>query len=76
MRLTLLAPDIVEAILDCRQTKGSRLEHLMKVTQYEWEAQPQQIALASGSSSDRTRFLSTPSGTNQTDESVTLSMKA
>jgi hypothetical protein len=76
LRLTLLAPDIVEAILDSRQPKGSRLEDLMKVTQYEWEAQPQQIALASGSSSDRTRFLSTPSGTNQTDESVTLSIKA
>jgi hypothetical protein len=76
LRLRLLAPDIVEAILEGRQTKGGRLEDLMKVTQYEWEAQPQQIALASGSSSDRTRFLSTPSGTNQTDESIVGSMES
>jgi hypothetical protein len=28
LRLTLLAPDIVEAILDGRQTKAMQLEHL------------------------------------------------
>jgi hypothetical protein len=37
--LTLLAPDIVEAILDGRQAKGLRLDDLLDSFLDEWEAQ-------------------------------------
>ncbi len=43
LRLTLLAPDIVEAILDCRQPKGLQLESLTRVTLITWDEQKQRI---------------------------------
>jgi len=39
LRLTLLAPNIVEAILDGRQPKGMTLPGLMKPFPVEWERQ-------------------------------------
>ena len=39
LRLTLLAPDIVEAILDGRQPEAMRLEDLLEVLPAEWEPQ-------------------------------------
>src|SRR5918992_2105091 len=39
LRLTLLAPDIVEAILDGRQPEGLRLEDLLERFPVEWEEQ-------------------------------------
>ena len=39
IRLTLLAPEIQEAILDGRQPKGMQLEELTKVMPMEWEEQ-------------------------------------
>ena len=39
LRLTLLAPDIVEAILDGRQPEGMTLPELMKEVPVEWEGQ-------------------------------------
>ena len=39
LRLTLLAPDIVEAILDGRQPEGVTLPDLMKAFPVEWEMQ-------------------------------------
>jgi hypothetical protein len=39
LRLTLLAPDIVEAILDGRQPEGMRLEDLLEGFPVEWERQ-------------------------------------
>ena len=38
LRLTLLAPDIVEAILDGRQPEGMRLEDLLEGFPVEWDA--------------------------------------
>ena len=46
LRLTLLAPDIVEAILDGRQPKGMQLEDLTAVMPSEWEEQ--RLALLRG----------------------------
>jgi hypothetical protein len=43
LRLTLLAPDIVEAILDGRQLEGMRLEDLLKGFPVEWDAQEGQL---------------------------------
>ena len=40
LRLTLLAPDIVEAILDGRQPEGITLPELMEPFPVEWEHQP------------------------------------
>jgi len=40
MRLTLLAPDLVEAILDGRQPEGMTLPALMKGVAVEWEREP------------------------------------
>ncbi len=37
LRLTLLAPDIVEAILDGRQAEGMRLEDLLDGFPVEWD---------------------------------------
>jgi len=45
LRLTLLAPDIVEAILDGRQPATLQLERLLKPFPPEWEEQ--RLALAS-----------------------------
>jgi hypothetical protein len=39
LRLTLLAPDIVEAILDGRQPEGMRLEDLLEGPPAEWDEQ-------------------------------------
>jgi hypothetical protein len=39
LRLTLLAPDIVEAILDGRQAEGITLPGLMEPFPVEWERQ-------------------------------------
>jgi hypothetical protein len=39
LRLTLLAPDVVEAILDGRQPEGMRLEDLLDGLPVEWEDQ-------------------------------------
>ena len=39
LRLTLLAPDIVEAILDGRQPKGMQLEELTRAMPSGWENQ-------------------------------------
>lgn len=39
LRLTLLAPDIVEAILDGRQPEGMTLDTLLKPFPVEWEQQ-------------------------------------
>ena len=43
LRLTLLAPDIVEAILDGRQPEGMRLEALLDGFPAEWDAQEGQV---------------------------------
>ena len=39
LRLTLLAPDIVEAILDGRQPEGARLDDLLAGLSLQWEGQ-------------------------------------
>jgi hypothetical protein len=41
LRLTLLAPDIQEAILDGRQPKGMQLEELRRAMPGVWEEQRQ-----------------------------------
>ena len=46
LRLTLLAPDIVEAILEGRQPKAMQLEELTDAIPSEWEKQRK--ALLSG----------------------------
>ena len=43
LRLTLLAPDIVEAILDGRQPEGLRLEVLLEGFPAEWDGQPRKL---------------------------------
>jgi hypothetical protein len=43
MRLTLLAPDIVEAILDGRQPKDVQLEDLTRALPSGWEEQRQRL---------------------------------
>jgi hypothetical protein len=45
LRLTLLAPDIVEAILDGRQPAGLQVEALLKPTPLEWAAQKSSLGL-------------------------------
>ena len=47
LRLTLLSPDIVEAILDGRQTEGMTLPVLMEPFPVEWERQSQHIGTPS-----------------------------
>ena len=44
LRLTLLAPDMVEATLDGRQPEGMTLPELMKGVAVEWEGQRQLLA--------------------------------
>lgn len=43
LRLTLLAPDIVEAILDGRQPKSMQLEELVPAMPSSWEEQRQRL---------------------------------
>ena len=43
LRLTLLSPDIVEAILDGRQAKGMALEELTRAMPNGWEEQRQRL---------------------------------
>lgn len=43
LRLTLLAPDIVEAILDGRQSKGRQLEDLTQALPSAWDEQRQRL---------------------------------
>ena len=38
LRLTLLAPDVVDAILDGRQPEGMTLPRLMEGVEVEWDA--------------------------------------
>jgi hypothetical protein len=45
LRLTLLAPDIVEAILDGRQPAGLELSLLMDPFEVEWEQQRRGFAI-------------------------------
>ena len=45
LRLTLLAPDIVEMILDGRQSKGLQLEELMRSLPSKWEEQQKHFRL-------------------------------
>lgn len=45
LRLTLLAPDIVEAILDGRQPAGLQVEALLKPMPLEWAAQKSFLSL-------------------------------
>jgi hypothetical protein len=44
LRLTLLAPDIQEAILEGRQAKGMQLKELTRAMPGEWEEQRELIA--------------------------------
>jgi len=44
LRLTLLAPDIVEAVLEGRQPKGMQLEELTGLMPNAWEQQHQRVA--------------------------------
>lgn len=46
IRLTLLAPDIQEAILDGRQPKGMQLEELTRVMPSGWGEQREAVAFA------------------------------
>ena len=43
LRMTLLAPDIVEAILDGRQPKATQLEDLTRVMRTTWDEQKQRV---------------------------------
>ena len=47
LRLTLLAPDIVQAVLDGRQPKGLTLADLMEPFPVEWPAQRRLLGLPS-----------------------------
>ncbi|MGZ9021634.1 MAG: hypothetical protein ACXW3S_17150, partial [Rhodoplanes sp.] len=49
--LTLLAPDIQEAILDGRQAKGMQLEELTGAMPAAWEGQRRQTGVSAGSES-------------------------
>jgi hypothetical protein len=43
LRLTLLAPDIIEAVLDGRQSVALKIENIVKPFPVEWEAQRKAI---------------------------------
>ncbi|MFN3890747.1 MAG: hypothetical protein ACK4MV_10150 [Beijerinckiaceae bacterium] len=44
LRLTLLAPDIVEAILDRRQPAGFQVDILLKPMPVEWSSQKSSLS--------------------------------
>ncbi len=46
MRLALLAPDLVEAIVDGREPSGLSLERLVKGMPMVWTEQREQVGLA------------------------------
>jgi hypothetical protein len=46
LRLTLLAPEIVEAILDGRQPPGMQLEPLLRPIPVDWNMQRSQLLIA------------------------------
>ena len=46
LRLTLLAPEIVEAILDGRQPPELQLDDLVEGFPLDWDEQPQALAIA------------------------------
>jgi hypothetical protein len=46
LRLTLLAPDIVQAALDGRQTDGVTLPRLLEPFPVEWSTQPRRLSVA------------------------------
>jgi hypothetical protein len=48
-RLTLLAPDVVEAILDGRQPAGLQLDDLLVAFPLDWEGQRTAQAIYAGS---------------------------
>ena len=48
LRLTLLAPDIVEAILDGRQSPGLQLDDLLAPFPVEWERQREALVDSAG----------------------------
>jgi hypothetical protein len=48
LRLTLLAPDLVEAILDGRQPRTLELRRLLKPLPVDWHAQRQALGFANG----------------------------
>jgi hypothetical protein len=50
LNLTLLAPDIQEAILEGRQSKGMQLEELMRAMPGAWEGQRRLLQVASSAS--------------------------
>lgn len=45
LRLTLLAPDIVEAIVDGRQPKGMQLDDLILVLPSAWDGQRRRLSI-------------------------------
>jgi hypothetical protein len=53
LRLTLLAPDIQEAILEGRQAKGMQLEELTRAMPVEWGEQRRVLQAASSTSPAR-----------------------
>ena len=48
LRLTLLSPGIVEAMLDGRQAKGMQQEDLSRAMPSEWKERLNQLIIASG----------------------------
>jgi hypothetical protein len=46
LRLTLLAPDIQESILEGRQPKGMQLEELTSLFPSDWEEQREAVTVA------------------------------
>jgi hypothetical protein len=46
LRLTLLAPDIVEAVLDGKQGKAVTLARVLEAFPLAWEQQPDQLGRA------------------------------
>ena len=63
LRLTLLAPDIVEAILDGRQPEGLRLEDLLDGLPVEWQEQRREFRLKEGAGSSSTPDVGVEQGT-------------